>query len=249
MVFKGIDVSHHNGKINWSKVKKSGIDFAIIRGGYGIANIDKCAEYNIENALANDIDVGVYWFSYAGDVKTVMQEAERCYNFIKKWNGKIKYPIYFDWEYDSYNYNLKKGIKCGKEIVSAMADAFCNILENYGYYAGIYTNIDYYNNFFTDTVKNKYGLWIAQWSTKCKIENFDIWQYGAEQNLIDSKYIDGISGVVDKNITYKNFPVIMETTGLNHIMKKSDEMDIDKNGVVDSYDALKILEKVVNSND
>ena len=152
-------------------------------------------------------------------------------------------------QYDSYKYNRKKGIKCNKEIVSAMADAFCNILVHYGYYAGIYTNIDYYNNFFNDTVKNKYGLWIAQWSTKCKIENFDIWQYGAEQNLIDSKYIDGISGIVDKNITYKNFPLIMETTGLNHIVKKFDKMDIDKNGVVDSYDALKILEKVVNSND
>jgi GH25 family lysozyme M1 (1,4-beta-N-acetylmuramidase) len=248
MVYKGIDVSSHNGKIDFSKVKKAGIDFVLIRAGYGKNTIDKTAEYNITNALSNNIDVGIYWFSYAGNVTEARGEAVACYNFIKKWNGKIRYPIFFDWEYDSFNYQKEKGNVCNKSTVSEMAIAFCSEIEKNGYYAGVYTNIDYYNNFFNDSVKEKYGVWIAKWSsTKPNISNFDIWQYGGEQNYIDSKYVDGISGIVDKNVTYKNFPAIMEKNSLNYITTIYAQTDINKDGKTDSYDALKILQEVVKN--
>lgn len=257
--FKGIDVSVHNGTINWDKVKKAGIEFALIRAGYGSSTVDDKFKYNIENALKAGIKVGLYWFGYAYTVPQAVKEAEFFINLMKPYAGKIEFPVYYDWEYDSYNYAVKCGVKPDKQLVSAMTKAFLTKLEEAGYYAGNYTNIDYATKFFDDEVKSRYACWIAQWSSKCSYTNqYGIWQYGAEQNYIDSKYVDGISGIVDKDYCYIDYPTLIKSAGFNGFKKSENvkpvqpqepesKYDVNGDGKVTAEDALEVLNHVVGN--
>lgn len=238
-----IDVSVHNGTIDFKKVKKAGVDGVIIRAGYGNSTVDKNFHANIKNALDNGLHVGVYWFGYAYTVSQAEKEAKYCLSVINAYKGKIDLPIFYDWEYDSFNYAKKQGVTPTKSLISKMTDAFCKILEDSGYYVGVYANLDYMNHYYTDDIKNRYTIWIAQWSTKCTYSgSYGIWQYGAETNKIDSKYIDGISGIVDKNYCYIDYPTIIKQNGLNGYSKPTKEdtsnynYDVNGDGKVDNQD-------------
>ena len=97
-MIKGIDVSSWQGNIDFGKVKASGIDFVIIRAGYGreVSQIDKCFVQNYNAAKVAGLDVGAYWYSYADSAEDAVKEAKACMEVIK--GKKFEYPIYFDLE-------------------------------------------------------------------------------------------------------------------------------------------------------
>lgn len=235
VLYKGIDVSHHNGVIDWKKVKNNGIDFAIIRAGYGQNTIDKQFKYNIENALKNNIKVGLYWFGYAYNIDMAMREAEFFCNLIEEYKGRIDFPIFYDWEYDSYNYSVKHGVKPDKQLVTNIVKSFLEVVKRHGWYVGNYTNIDYINRFFNDEIVKLYDIWLAEWR-KNKSRDCHIWQYGAETNYHDNKTVDGINGIVDKNYCYVDYPALIRKKQLNGYKTEKE---------FTAYDALKILQKVV----
>ena len=161
VLYKGVDISAHNS-INWSKVNPKEIDFIIIRAGYGFKTEDKNFRTNIENAIRLGIPVGIYWFSYAGNVEQAKQEAEGCLNIIGHFRKYINFGVWFDWEYDSYNYVVKTyKVTPTKQLVSDMAITFMDTIKKAGYKTGNYTNPDYCNRFFNDRVKNNYDTWLA----------------------------------------------------------------------------------------
>lgn len=220
--YRLIDVSVHNGTIDFKKVKKAGIDGVIIRAGYGNSTVDKNFHTNIKNALDNGLHVGVYWFGYAYSTELAKKEAEYCLKVIGQYKGKLSLPVFYDWEYDSFNYAKKQGVTPTKSLVSKMTDAFCKVLEDNGYYVGVYANLDYMNRYYTNDIKTKYTIWIAQWATTCTYSgSYGIWQYGAETNHLDSKYLDGISGIVDKNYCYIDYPNIITKLGFNGYKPKT----------------------------
>ena len=197
---KGIDVSKHNGTINWSKVKSSGIKFAIIRGGFGTDTIDPKFKSNIEGAINAGLDVGVYWFSYATSESKSKVEATKCLEVLKPYKNKIKYPIFFDFEYDSVNYAKKKGVAITKTLASNMAKVFLEAVKREGYNVGLYTNIDFSNNYFTSEVLNTYDVWIAQYRNNCTYSGkYTMWQYSEKGS------VSGITGNVDLNYCYKEY--------------------------------------------
>ena len=100
-MIKGIDVSSWQGNIDFAKVKASGIDFVIIRAGYGreTRQNDNCFEVNYRNAKAAGLDVGAYWYSYADSAEDAVKEAKACMEVIK--GKKFEYPIFFDLEEQS----------------------------------------------------------------------------------------------------------------------------------------------------
>lgn len=195
---KGIDVSEHNGLINWEQVQPH-LDFVMIRAGYGQGTIDKQFRRNIEACNRLGIPVGVYWFSYATDVAAAKREANFCLEAIKPY--KVDYPVAFDFEYDSVSYARKKGITIRKVLSSEMAKAFCGAVESAGYHALNYSNRDYLANYFDATVK--YDVWLAEWPASVDLTKEKpgcvMWQYSSKGN------VPGISGYVDMDVCYKEY--------------------------------------------
>lgn len=173
----GLDISKWNGDIDWKAVKKANIQFVIIRAGYGTNYVDPYFKSNIENAIKYDIMVGVYWFSYSHTYQGAKLEAEKCYKTIKSYKKYINLPVFWDFEYDSVNYANKHGYSISKKLASGMADTFCTTIKNKGFQAGIYTNIDYSNRYFSKEVLSKYHTWIAQWTNSCTYKyQYIMWQ-------------------------------------------------------------------------
>ena len=192
---KGIDVSKWNGRIDWKKVKKAGIDFCIIRTGYS-KTVDYKFKYNIEEAIDNGLQIGVYHFSYATTNAKAREEAEFCLKLIKPYRKYITLGVWFDYEYDSVSYSRRYGVYPTKKSVTSLAKTFCSTVEKNGYSTGIYTNLDFSSNYFTKEVLNKYPTWIAVWGKMNYHGKYVMWQY------TDSGRVDGIHGKVDMNIFY-----------------------------------------------
>lgn len=203
MEFRGIDVSKWQGNIDWSRVKASGVDFAILRAGYGSVSSQKDVTFedNYQNAKAAGIPVGAYHYSYAKDVAGAKREAQTFLEWIK--GKQFEYPVVFDIE-ESATYNL------GRNTVSEIIKTFCSIVEAAGYYVSVYTNKNWLDHVVSDEVKSKYDTWLAQWtSTPSYIGPYGMWQYTS------SGVVDGISGRVDMDIAYKNYPEIIKRKQLN----------------------------------
>lgn len=201
---KGIDVSKHQGVIDWAKVKASGIQFAMLRAGYGANNIDAQFKRNISECNRLGIPCGVYWFSYAYSPDMARKEAEYCLEAIKPY--KLDYPVAFDFEYDSVSYASKNGVTITKAMASRIAKAFCEAIEAAGYYVMNYANNDYMTRYFDADVSKGYDLWLAQWPKAPNLYSppaCGIWQYSSTGK------VPGISGNVDMNAAYKDYPALI----------------------------------------
>ena len=215
-VYKGIDVSKWQGRINWPLVKSDGVQFAMIRSsfGWGKDNKDVLFETNYENAKKVGIPVGAYHYSYARTVAEAEKEAELCYSIIK--DKTFEYPIVFDMEESNV-------ASLGKERVSQIAKAFCEKMESYGYYVSIYANKHWLDNYFTDEIFNRYDIWLAQWSNKPTFDKpYGMWQKSAKGR------VEGIQGYVDLDEAYKHYPSIMKYNGLNGFEKKENPQETQK---------------------
>lgn len=209
---KGIDVSQWQGTIDWKKVKAAGIEFAMIRAGYGQNNIDPQFKRNISECNRLGIPCGIYWFSYAYTEAMAVREAEYALAAVEPY--KLEYPIAFDWEGDSYNYAVKNGVKPTKALASAMARAFCKRIEQGSYYAMVYTNPAYLSQYYDTDIPKEFDIWLAQWPTKPDPNNKPsqaggIWQYTS------SGSVNGISGRVDMDASYYDYPAIIKENSLN----------------------------------
>lgn len=197
VIEKGIDVSKWNGSIDWNKVKSSGIDYVMIRAGYGSSTVDPNFKSYIEGASAAGLKIGVYWFSYATSVDKARIEAEKCLQTIEPYKNKISYPVYYDYEYDSVEYATKQNITITKDLASQMANTFISIIKSSGYDTGLYTNQDFSNQYFSTELLYSNNLWIASYSSECKFNKpYMMWQY------TDKGSVNGINGYVDMNYTY-----------------------------------------------
>lgn len=198
---RGIDVSVWQGDIDFNAVKASGVEFVIIRAGYGIGCKDKWFEENYRKAKTAGLDVGAYWYSYASSAGEADLEAQSCVNIL---SGKsFEYPVYFDLE-------EKSQLNRGRDFCDSLITSFCNKLEACGYYAGFYTSLSVANNLVSSRVRDRYALWIAQWNTHCDYQgSYGLWQYSS------SGSVDGISGRVDMDYAYVDYPSVIKNAGLN----------------------------------
>ncbi len=192
----GIDISEHNGDINWQSVKESGINFAIIRCGYGqnfASQDDKKYLRNVTECERLGIPYGIYLYSYADSRTAARSEAEHV---IRLLNGRIpQYGIWIDME-DADGYKVRNGIpyERGAEI----CDEFCSYMRNRGYSAGIYASLDWLNNYLNVSYLEEYSKWVAQWNSQCTYgKKYIMWQYTSQGQ------VNGISGNVDMDRYYK----------------------------------------------
>lgn len=210
---KGIDVSRHNGVIDWAKVKADGVKFAMIRAGYGAGTIDDKFERNIKECNRLGIPCGVYWFSYAYTPEMARKEAQAVLKAVKPY--KLEYPIAYDFEYDSVSYAAKQGVKITKQLATSLVEAFCEEIEKNGYYVINYANLDYLSKYFDNKLLKKYALWLAHWTDAIEpVQECVMWQYSAKGK------VNGISGDVDMNNCYVDFPSVLAKAGLNGLSEK-----------------------------
>lgn len=197
----GIDISRYQENVDFSKVKNE-VDFVIIQAGYGryTTQVDPYFERNYNECKKHNIPVGVYWFSYAQTANDARQEAKACLEVIK--GKKFEYPIFFDVEGDAIT-NRANTSNCIK--------AFCDILEKAGYFAGIYMSRSPAQTHLTDEVARRYTLWLAEYGTsQCNYSgDIGIWQYSSTGRVA------GISGNVDMNYSYIDYPAIIKGKGFN----------------------------------
>lgn len=213
---RGIDVSQHQGVINWDKVKNSGIEFAILRLGWiGNKNnhtLDTYFEKNYTEAKRVGIPVGVYIYNYSNSIDNIKKGANWT---IEKLKGKsLDLPVYIDME-DASICGL------GKDVLTNMSIEFNTIIEKAGYWAGVYANKNWFMNYLNkDTLGSKYTLWVAQYSSACNlvVANKDIWQYTS------SGKVDGISGNVDMNIMYRDLMTEIKGAKVDTPKKSIDEL-------------------------
>ena len=192
---KVIDISVHNGDIDFKKVK-SQVDGVIIRCGYGSdikSQDDKKWKQNVEGCINNGIPFGVYIYSYAKTKEMAISEAEHVIRLVKPYKDKLSYPIYYDLEEDG----TQKG-------AVERARVFAKVLTDAGYKVGMYANQNWWDNYLVGL--NEFTKWVAKYGvndgkphTKPNIKGMDIWQYTSVGK------VDGIKGNVDMNICYKDF--------------------------------------------
>lgn len=207
MSVKGIDVSKYQGNIDWQAVKNDGIQFAMIRAGYvtnGKMVVDERFHTNMAGALAAGMDAGVYLYSYATNEEQAKLEASLLLKEIEPYKGRVTYPIAWDIEDEKWQGGLSNATR------TAMAKAFCEAIEAAGYYVSIYANLNWVQNKLNWAELTAYDLWLAQWAEAPTDKYaFGMWQYTS------SGSVAGISGRVDMNEAYKDYPAIIRAAGLN----------------------------------
>lgn len=199
VLFKGIDVSGIQGKIDFKRVKSGGVEFVIIKAGYSTSTVETW-ETNFANAKNSGMKVGAYWYSYAQSIDGAKAEAQA---FIKALKGKqLDFPVFLDLE-EKFQFDK------GKEFCTNLVETFCGALEKAGYYAGVYASTYWYTNFVDKDVREKRPAWIADYRKECYYtDTYGIWQYGAQN-------VDGVQNTCDCNFGYTDYSEYIKKNGLN----------------------------------
>lgn len=203
-MFKGPDLSQHNGNVDFKKVKSAGYDFVLIREGFGneVAyprQKDTFYERNYKAAKAAGLNVGVYHYLYATTVEGAKTEAKGFINNLK--NKSFDMPIALDIE-ERNQYSLSNS------VVESIIKAFMDVCEGAGYYCVLYSYESFLSNKTSVSFRNRYDVWCANISKTPGIK------YGIHQYTFTGK-ISGVYGSVDLNRTEKDYPAIIKAAGLN----------------------------------
>lgn len=192
----GIDVSKHQGAINWGQVAGSGVKFAFIKAGSSKSGVDPYFDANMKGAQAAGIKTGVYLYSYANSVEEAANEANTLVGWLS--NYTVNYPVVYDVEDSNHT-------KLSNEQLVAMVNTFCSIVSAAGYYPMVYS----YRNFFNGKLSNVgYDKWVADYSGSCQYNNNTcFWQSSSHGS------ISGISTRVDLNYQYKDYSSLIISDG------------------------------------
>lgn len=210
MTKRGIDLSKHNGNVDFSKVKASGkVDYVILRAGLGKLASQKDTKFETyyRDAKAAGFPVGAYWFSYAMDEEEARQEADAFLEVIK--GKQFEYPVYYDVELD-------KQFALGKEKVSKIIRAFLERVESKNYWVGLYGSYSSLTSLTAMDIRERYAIWLAHWGVKKSpySTQYGMWQYGVGR-------IPGIVGDVDVDECYEDYPTAIKNAGDNGFEKPS----------------------------
>lgn len=194
MAIKGVDVSTHNGTVDFSALKKAGIEFVIIRTGFGSDYPDQQDvrfEENISGCEKAGLPYGVYHYSYAKNKAGGINEAKHCLRILG--SRKPSYGVWFDMEDNSTT---------GGDLAGA-AEGFCSTIESAGLYAGVYASLNWWRTYLTSPAFSKYDKWVAQYNSTCTYTgSYGIWQF-TDALVIGGKNFDG-------NWAYKDYPSLTE---------------------------------------
>lgn len=198
---KGIDVSKFQGEIDWKLVKEDGVEFAILRAGYrGYGNgklvLDEMFIENLEGTKAQNIDIGVYFYSQATSKEEAVEEAEMVIEALRGYD--VTYPVVLDTELPSGDGARTDGLT--NEERTEYILAFCEIIEEAGYIPMVYSNVNWFILKTDYKALSKYDIWLANYDSQPYFPyDFQMWQYS------EKGQVNGIEGDVDLNICFKDY--------------------------------------------
>ncbi len=210
-----IDLSVWNEINSWKKIANS-VDAVILRiGASSTANKsmkeDKKFLTNYSSAKENGLPVGCYYFSAATTTTEAKKEANFVLEILKKYNCKLNMPVYYDMETDAQ-------VRLSQSAATAVAKAFCETIEKGGFYCGIYCNKYFARDELHANQLSDYHFWIAQYANKCTYEGpYGMWQYS------ETGSVPGISGYVDLDYCYFDYPNIIKSLGMSGYSKTEDK--------------------------
>ena len=219
----GIDVSHHQSTINWEQVRDAGIDFVIIRCGFGSdleKQDDKQWQRNVAECERLGIPYGVYLYSYALNETMAYSEAQHTLRLLKGHNPDL--PVFLDMEDNTQ-------APVGNVMLGKIAKVYCDTVQAAGYEVGIYASYSWWTYYLTEPVfeNDSWYRWVAQWGSSCSYKKrYEMWQY------TETGTIAGIAGRVDMDYWYGTFPGGANTNGLAPVPGSS-EWAYYRNGHVD----------------
>lgn len=200
---KGIDVSKYQGQIDWTAVRADGVEFAMVRAGYGMYahQKDPYFDQNVQGAQAAGVQVGAYHYSYAQSVEDARREAELFLSWLAPYS--LDYPVAFDIEDGS-----QEGLS--SETLTQIVEAFCGAVEAAGYYTMVYANKYWLQHkLIYDRIK-RWDIWLAHYAA---VTDYDrehgIWQCSSREQIA------GISGNCDLDWSYRDYPALIREQGLN----------------------------------
>jgi lysozyme len=195
-----IDVSAHQGVIDWPRVAASGIKGAIIRAGYGnsLSQQDKQFAANISGAVKAGLKATVYYFSYADSAADAKKEWDTCRQIIAPYRKNILF-VASDYEYDSYNYYKRvHGVAPSNALINQMVNAFLSAAKADGWGTMLYTNNDYRRNIFSAATLATWDVWLADYTGGPDIPC-------AMQQTGSTGTVPGIVGNVDTDVCFKDY--------------------------------------------
>lgn len=213
---RGIDISAGSGAVDFKALKGAGYEFVICRAGFGskAKQVDKNFHSYVGDALQAGLHVGAYWFIYARDLEEAKENARVFADTIKCWSGRLDMPMYIDYEYDSTLYYEKQtGKKETRDQATNFIAEAAEIMENAGYYTGVYLNPDYLKNHIYPESLGQYTLWLAQWGVTSPSYDCGMWQRAGDTKIAEA------SGGVDLDECFRDFPTIIRRCGLNGFKK------------------------------
>lgn len=226
MSIKGIDVSVHQGVIDFNSLKSdSNVGFAMIRAGYrgwgdGSLNVDANFDVNYTGFTSIGVPVGAYFFSQAKSYAEGKEEADFLINHLL--GKKFQYPICIDSELSGASGNVGRADNISVNERTQALIGFCKTIENAGYYAMIYCSASWLDSKLNSAELSGYDKWIAKWSLIKPAASYGtgIWQNS------NNGSIKGIKGRVDTDISYRDYPSIMNSSFLNGYVKPIDKYDV-----------------------
>jgi GH25 family lysozyme M1 (1,4-beta-N-acetylmuramidase) len=235
---KGVDVSQFQQGLKMTEVKAAGYGFAVLRAGYtgyGVGRVkrkDPDFETFYKQAKECKLPVGAYWYSCANDAASGKAEAEFLIENCLK-GKQFEFPIYIDVEETRWQSNDKNG-------VTDAVIAFCETLENRGYFAGVYASLDWFNRKIDTKRLEVYTKWVAAWrSTKPAFgfTGFDLWQNSSTGKIGKKR--------VDTDIAYKDFTSAIKKAGLNGFKKPAEKTTDKKVGGTEKKKTVEEIAKEV----
>lgn len=212
MSIKGLDVSEFQGTVDWEQVKAAGYQFAMLRAGYGSGIVDKQFHRNASECSRLGIPIGAYWFCYASSPQAAIREADACINTISGY--QLDYPVCYDIEQASAAYAAGEGVTMTSSLAGQLVQNFCNRLEEKGWYAMFYTNRNFLDTCLGSDLAKRYAFWYARYVGSPDGTDCGMWQYTNEGS------VPGISGNVDLDQAYIDYPAVIRAAGLNHLSGK-----------------------------
>ena len=209
MSIKGLDVSRFQGEVDWERVKAAGYRFAMLRAGYGDSTVDEQFRRNASECNRIGLPIGAYWFCYAATTENAAKEADSCIRTVSGY--RLDYPVCYDIEQASADYIEKQGVSFTPALARELVKSFCSRVESKGYFAMFYSNQSFFNTYLGTALTKRYAFWYARYTDTFDGTDCGIWQYTSTGR------VPGISGNVDLDLAYVDYPSVIRRAGLNHL--------------------------------